>query len=124
MNVELSGMMNDSDLRSGNALVQTSVLRLSRRDVQIGDDVAVDSDVLADLEALGVGDFLAVELPRNLGRWIAASNALDEDGVARVQDFLGESLTDDWWVDCAGRKKKLNSPHRVINYIPYSVLPA
>lgn len=104
MNVELGGVVNNSDLRSRDTLVETTVLGLSRCDVQVRNDVAIDSDVLADLEAFRVDDFLAVEFPRNFRSWVAASNAFNEDWVAWMEDFFGESLTDDWWIDC--RKKK------------------
>lgn len=100
VDVQLSSVLNDSNLRCSDALVQTTVFGLSRCDVEIRHNVTVDCNILADLEALWVGYFLSVKFPRDFRSWIATGDALDEDWIVRVENFFGESLSDDWWIDC------------------------
>lgn len=69
-------------------------------DVEVGHDVTVDRDVLAHLEALSVGQLLAVELPGDLGRWVTAGSALEEDAWSRLKGVFVKGRPDLRWFNC------------------------
>jgi hypothetical protein len=71
-----------------NLLVKSSVFGLSRSDVEVRDDISVNSHVLADLESFRVCDFLSVKFPADFGRWISSCNTLDEDWIVGMENFL------------------------------------
>lgn len=93
-------MLGDADLAAGNALVETSVVGVDRCDVQIGNHVTVDRNVLSDLVAFAVGDLFAIEFPGNFGCRIAAGNALQKDRWTRVECLFGKCLSNDGRIDC------------------------
>lgn len=106
MNVQLRSVINNSNFRCSNAFVQTTIFSLSGRDVQVWKNVAIWSHVLSDLESFRVCDFLSVQFPWNFGCWVSAGNALDENWISWVENFFGESLSDDWWIDFGFRRIK------------------
>lgn len=83
-----------------NALVQSSVVGVDARDIEIRDDIAVDIDVLSNLKTFGVWESFSVEFPGNLGGGISASDAVQENIGSRLKCLFRESLFDLRWLDC------------------------
>lgn len=73
--------------------------------VEVRHYVAVDSDVLSDLEALGVGQFFTIEFPSDFGGRITAGSALEKDTWSRLQSFFVEGRSNLRRLNC---KKKLS----------------
>lgn len=91
--------------------------------VQVRDDIAVDSYVLTDLESFRVGNFLSIEFPGDLRGRVASGDALDENWVVRVKDFFRESLSNNWWIDCTDEKELIKILKVNFKFKAYIVRP-
>lgn len=129
VDILLGRMLCNAHLTSGDTLVQTTVIPVDRRDIQVRDHVSVHCHILADLVALVVGDLLAVQLPGDLRGWVAASDTLQEDRWPRVDGLFGEALSDDGWVNWRGSNNNKSVIRLIVTPLfspftpPYIVLP-
>lgn len=67
--------------------------------VEIGNNIAIDGDVLSYLETFRVGQSLAVEFPGDLGSRVSAGSTLEVDTWSRLQCLFVESGSYLRWLD-------------------------
>lgn len=93
-------MLGSADFTASRTLVQAAVVRMNGRYIQVRHHIAVNGDILADLEAFIVRDFFVVEFPGDFRRWIASGYTFQKDGRSWTKCLLGECLPNDRWIDC------------------------
>lgn len=89
-----------TDLRCSDALVQSTVIGVDARDVQMRHDVTVDRDVLAHLQSLGVRQAFSIEFPGDFGSGISAGDTVQKHARSGLKSLLGEGLTNLRRLDC------------------------
>lgn len=57
--------------------VQSSVISVHRRDIEVRFDVAVGGNELSNLKSLSAVQLVSIELPDNIGSRVAGSHALE-----------------------------------------------
>lgn len=84
-------------LARSDAGVETAVVGMHRRNVQVRLDVAVGGDELSDLKPLAAAQLLAVQEPRDVGSGVARCDALETERWAGTKGLLAEAVTDLGW---------------------------
>lgn len=77
--------------------VETSVIGVYRRDVQMGFHIAVGRHELSNLQTFPAVEFFSVKLPRDVGSGVAGRDALESQGGAGSEGLFAEAVADLWW---------------------------
>lgn len=76
-----------------NARIQSTIIGMHRRNVQMRFDVAIGG-ASSDLEAFSAGQLLSVQEPGDLRSWVSGSHALEPEEGARAKGLLAEAVAD------------------------------
>lgn len=82
-----------------NTHVQSTIIGMHGRDVQVRFNVAISSNKLSDLKPFAACQFLAVQKPRNVGSGVAGCDTFQTEGWAGAESLFAEAVTDQWWFD-------------------------
>lgn len=83
-----------TNLWRSNAFVETTIIGMNARNIQMWHDITIDRDVLSHLQSLGVRQPFSIKFPGNFGGRIPAGNTLQKHARSGLKSLFGEGLTD------------------------------